>query len=225
MNRYFSDESFGRAKLPSLAKEGWLRPSTRCRAASLAGADGVVGSSHRLSVVEQTTPAAPSKEGEHFLDGASTPPWPRRGVLFGRGLAALCSFLCLLWPVPSLHAQTSPRAVLDKYCITCHNERLKVAGLMLDKADAEHIGANAQLWEKVLRKLRAREMPPASPHPDDATYTAMSTHIEKMLDDAAAANPNPGRVAVHRLNRTEYSNSRRDLLGLQIDGKTFLSAN
>src|SRR5213082_1536498 len=76
----FSDEIFGRAKLPSLAKEGWLRPSTKCREASLAGADGVVGSIHRLSVVERTTPAAPKKEGDHFLDGASTPPWPRRGV-------------------------------------------------------------------------------------------------------------------------------------------------
>src|SRR5919108_6129655 len=80
----FSDEIFGRAKLPSLAKEGWLRPSTKCREASLAGADGVVGSSHRLSVVEQTTPAAPSKERGHSLDGASTPPWPRRGVCFAQ---------------------------------------------------------------------------------------------------------------------------------------------
>src|SRR5207244_11889563 len=74
------DEILGRAKFPSLAKEGWLRPLRKCCAASLAGADGVVGSSHRLSVVEQTTPAAPSKEGAHFLDGAATPPWPRRGV-------------------------------------------------------------------------------------------------------------------------------------------------
>ena len=64
-----------------MAKEGWLRPSTKCREASLAGADGVVGSSHLLSVVEQTTPAAPSKEGNNFFSGASTPPWPRRGVL------------------------------------------------------------------------------------------------------------------------------------------------
>ena len=62
-----SDEILGRAKLPSLAKEGWLRPSTRCREASLVGADGVVGLSHRLSVVERTTPAAPSKEGDRFL--------------------------------------------------------------------------------------------------------------------------------------------------------------
>src|SRR5438552_4124261 len=88
--------------LPSLDKEGWLRPLRKCRAASLEGADGVVGSSHQLSVVEQTTPAAPSKEGDHFLNGAATldaspcrarasrPPCLRRGVL---GFAALCLFV------------------------------------------------------------------------------------------------------------------------------------
>src|SRR5262249_5676589 len=94
-----------RLKLPSLAKEGWLRPSRKCREASLVGADGVVGSSHRLSVVEQTTPAAPSEEGGHFFDGASflhaspcrarasRPLLLRRGVLFGCGFAALCLFV------------------------------------------------------------------------------------------------------------------------------------
>jgi cytochrome c551/c552 len=126
----------------------------------------------------------------------------------------------------NLHAQTPARAMLDKYCVTCHNQRLKTAGLMLDKVDVEHAGADAQTWEKVLRKLRAREMPPpGSPHPDDATYTAVSDQLEKMLDMAAAANPNPGRVAVHRLNRTEYANAIRDLLGLRIDGKSLLSAD
>src|SRR5207237_6862950 len=69
-----------RTELPSLAKEGWLRPLRKCRAASLAGADGVVGSIHRLSVVDQTTPAAPSKEGDNLFGGASTPPWLRREV-------------------------------------------------------------------------------------------------------------------------------------------------
>src|SRR5437773_827107 len=86
-------------KLPSLAKEGAkrepdrakhqerLRPLTKWRAASLAGAGGVVGSSHRLSVVERTTPAAPSKERDHFLDGAATPPLPRRGLRLSRRLS------------------------------------------------------------------------------------------------------------------------------------------
>ncbi len=124
-------------------------------------------------------------------------------------------------------AQTvSPRTVLDQYCVTCHNERLKTAGLMLDKADVDHVGANAEIWEKVLRKLHSGEMPPPGrPRPDAATYTAMSTFLENALNDAALANPNPGRVAVHRLNRTEYTNAIRDLLGLQIDGKSLLSAD
>jgi len=119
-----------------------------------------------------------------------------------------------------------PRAVIDQYCVGCHNERLKIAGLMLDKADIDHAGSRAEIWEKVLRKLHTREMPPPGrPRPDSATYTAMSAALEKMLDDTATANPNPGRVAVHRLNRKEYTNAIRDLLALQIDGKSLLSAD
>ena len=123
-------------------------------------------------------------------------------------------------------ATSSPRAVLDKYCVTCHNQTLKTAGLMLDKADLGHAGASADLWEKVLRKIRSREMPPpGKPRPDEATYTAITASLEKTLDDAASADPNPGRVAVHRLNRTEYRNAIRDLLGLEIDSKSLLSAD
>ncbi|MBI2149710.1 MAG: DUF1592 domain-containing protein, partial [Acidobacteria bacterium] len=120
----------------------------------------------------------------------------------------------------------SPRAVLDGYCITCHNQRLKTAGLALDTIDIERAGESADLWEKVLRKLHTKEMPPPGrPRPDDATYAAMTAFLERTLDGAAAANPNPGRVAVHRLNRTEYRNAIRDLLGLQIDSKSLLSAD
>src|SRR2546426_10316464 len=119
-----------------------------------------------------------------------------------------------------------PRAVIDQYCVGCHNERLKIVGLMLDKADIDHAGSRAEIWEKVLRKLHTREMPPPGrPRPDSATYTAMSAALENMLDDTATANPNPGRVAVHRLNRKEYTNAIRDLLALQIDGKSLLSAD
>src|SRR5215813_4381654 len=143
----------------------------------------------------------------------------------GFSKSILC-FLFLFAANPHLHAQSSPRAVIDKYCVTCHNERLKTAGLMLDKADVDHVGSSPEIWEKVVRKLRAREMPPSgSPRPDVETYTAMSALLEKMLDTAAAATPNPGRVAVHRLNRTEYANAIRDLLGLRIDGKSLLSAD
>src|SRR6266498_3696214 len=86
----------------------------------------------------------------------------------------------------------SPRAVLDQYCVTCHNQKLKTAGLMLDTADLQHPGASAEVWEKVLRKLRSGEMPPPGrPRPDSVTYAAMSALIEKALDDATLANPNP----------------------------------
>ncbi len=132
----------------------------------------------------------------------------------------------LLVLTANVQAQSPARAMLDKYCVTCHNDRLKTAGLMLDRADVDHAGSGAQTWEKVLRKLKTREMPPpGSPHPDAATYTAVSDQLEKTLDAAAAANPNPGRVAVHRLNRTEYTNAVRDLVGLRVDGKSLLSAD
>ena len=137
------------------------------------------------------------------------------------------AFLFVLFILTAnVQAQSPARAMLDKYCVTCHNERLKTAGLMLDRADVDHAGSGAQTWEKVLRKLKTREMPPpGSPRPDAATYTAVSDQLEKALDAAAAANPNPGRVAVHRLNRTEYTNAVRDLVGLRVDGKSLLSAD
>jgi len=135
------------------------------------------------------------------------------------------SVAALLLPA-ALYAQTSPRAVLDKYCVTCHNERAKVAGLVLDKADVEHPGSNPDVWEKVIGRLKTREMPPpGSPRPDSAAYTATIALIENSLDSEAAANPNPGRLSVHRLTRTEYANSIRDLLGLQIDAKSLLSTD
>jgi hypothetical protein len=120
----------------------------------------------------------------------------------------------------------SPTAVFNKYCVTCHNTRLKTAGLMLDTLDVGQIGNNAEIWEKVATKLRTREMPPPGrPRPEAATYTAAASAVEAALDAAAAANPNPGRVAVHRLNRAEYTAAVRDLLGLEVDGKALLSAD
>src|SRR6267142_1830244 len=145
---------------------------------------------------------------------------------------SLSLYVCILMvgatclDVRAAQSTVDPRAVIEKYCVTCHNERLKTAGLMLDKADIDHAGANAEVWEKVLRKLGTGEMPPPGrPRPDPATYAALNAFLEKALDDSALAHPNPGRVAVHRLNRTEYTNSIRDLLGLQIDGKSLLSAD
>ena len=121
----------------------------------------------------------------------------------------------------------SHQAVIDEYCVTCHNERRKTAGLVLDAADIEHPSQNPAVWEKVVRKLRMGLMPPdGRPRPDAETYTSMVSYLETALDQAAAAAPNPGWPAeVHRLNRAEYINAIRDLLGLEVDGRALLPAD
>jgi hypothetical protein len=125
-------------------------------------------------------------------------------------------------PVPA--AQTTavaPRAVLDTFCVTCHNQRLKTAGLTLDTLDVSHPDANADVWEKVIAKLQQGSMPPPGrPRPDAATYHALAASIENAIDRAWAARPYPGRIgAVHRLNRAEYNNAIRDLFALDVDVK------
>ena len=120
-------------------------------------------------------------------------------------------------------AANPARELVSKYCVTCHNERVKTAGLLLDKA-ADQIASDSDTWEKVVVQLRSRAMPPANmPRPDNATYDAVATWLESELDRAAAARPNPGRPAgLHRLNRTEYANAIRDLLGIEIDPASML---
>jgi hypothetical protein len=115
------------------------------------------------------------------------------------------------------------RPFVDRFCISCHNSRMKIAGLALDALDASQPGAAADQWEKVALKLRAEAMPPpGSPRPDRATYDVVATALEAALDRAAALRPNPGRPPVHRLNRIEYTNAVRDLLSLDIDGRSLL---
>ena len=117
-------------------------------------------------------------------------------------------------------ATSSPlRPVLAKYCQGCHNQRLRTAGLMLDTADAEHVGADAEVWESVVRRLRAGTMPPVGrPRPDQSTADSVIAWLETELDKFAAAHPNPGRFArVRRLNRFEYQAAVSDLLALEID--------
>jgi mono/diheme cytochrome c family protein len=135
-------------------------------------------------------------------------------------------------PPPSPSAPATPareidsRDILNKYCVGCHNATMKTAGLMLDVIDANNVGPNAEVWEKVASKLRTREMPPPGrPRPDHASYDAVATQLERRLDSAAQTHLNPGRVAVHRLNRAEYSNAIRDLLGLRIDAQALLTAD
>src|SRR5712691_1419078 len=102
-------------------------------------------------------------------------------------------------PVPSPASQY--RAVLNRYCVTCHNEKLKTANLMLDKMDVENVSQSAPVWEKVIRKLRTRAMPPAGmPRPDNVAYDFFATYLETELDNSARVNPNPGLPVVHRLN-------------------------
>jgi mono/diheme cytochrome c family protein len=116
--------------------------------------------------------------------------------------------------------------ILNRYCVTCHNGRLKTAGLQLDSLDMYPVADSAQQWEKIVTKFRTGEMPPPGrPRPDAAIYGAVATALERELDAAAAAKPHPGRVPVHRLNRTEYTNAVRDLLGLEIDGRALLSSD
>jgi hypothetical protein len=119
------------------------------------------------------------------------------------------------------------RDVISRYCVSCHSERLKTGGLALDTLAAHEVGENPQAWEKVLRKVRARQMPPVGmPRPDEATYEAAILSLETSLDRAAAANPNPGRTeTLRRLNRTEYQNAIRDLLALEVDVASLLPAD
>lgn len=118
------------------------------------------------------------------------------------------------------------RNTLNKYCVTCHNEILKTARLQLDHLDPENVSQNAGIWEKVLRKLRNRQMPPAGmPRPDDETYDGLISYLASELDSYAELNPNPGRPALHRLNRAEYANAVRDLLALEIDSTALLPAD
>jgi len=124
-----------------------------------------------------------------------------------------------LAPDPGSRApDPGPKATIDQYCVTCHSTRLKSGDLVLENADVAHVATNVEVWEKVVRKLRAGVMPPqGARRPDDATMHALIASLETSLDQAAAAQPNPGRPLLHRLNRAEYRNAIRDLLNLDVD--------
>lgn len=121
---------------------------------------------------------------------------------------------------------SASRAVLDRYCVTCHNRQLRIAGLTLDTMGLERVGEAAPAWEKVVLKLRTGTMPPVGrPRPDRPTYDSLASWLETALDRHSASAPNPGRPAIHRLNRAEYTNVIRDLLGLEIDARALLPAD
>src|SRR3989442_9324208 len=113
--------------------------------------------------------------------------------------------------------------LLKTYCLDCHNAKLKTAGLGLGSVDGTDVGPNAALWEKVLRKVRTGQMPPVGrARPDKDTALRFTGGLSAALDRAATADPDPGRPAVHRLNRTEYVGAIRALLELEIDGRSLL---
>jgi len=121
------------------------------------------------------------------------------------------------WCLAAQNSESS-RAVIDQYCISCHNDRLKTAGLSFEKLDFTNVAASADIWEKAVRKLRVGMMPPqGARQPDDATRQSLVSWLITELDRAAGGSPNPGHPLLHRLNRVEYGNAVRDLLGLEVD--------
>jgi len=120
------------------------------------------------------------------------------------------------------------RALVDKYCVTCHNARLKTGGLVLDKdaVDLTRVADRADVWEKVVRKLHGKMMPPVGmPRPDQTTLDAFTASLESSIDRVALSRPNPGRSPLHRLNRSEYAAAVRDVLALDIDAASLLPAD
>ena len=172
--------------------------------------------------------------GERATVGTS---WIRGQSIVGVAIAVLTTAATGVVPsgavVPIVEAKTSrmaspvlSRGILDTYCVTCHNQRLKTGGLALDQVDLGEVGTHAQVLEQVVRKLRSGQMPPEGrPRPDAGARDAFVANLETALDRAAVARPDPGRIASRRLNRVEYVNAIQDLLGLEIDGAQLLPSD
>jgi len=124
---------------------------------------------------------------------------------------------------PQTATPQAAKTVLDQYCVGCHNDKLKTANFSLEKVDLAIAGDHPEIWERVIRKMRAGMMPPPGmPRPPLATYEGVRDWLEAEVDKKATAHPNPGSVILHRLNRTEYRNAIRDLLDLEIDVASLL---
>src|ERR1700679_3364441 len=132
-------------------------------------------------------------------------------ALFPERLIALACMLAATDP-----AQNS--ALVKRYCAGCHSDSVKSGGFAISTLDLLHPERTPEAAEKAIRKLRAGMMPPpGAPHPDAASLNGLAASLEGAIDHAAAVRPDPGRAALHRLNRTEYGNSVRDLLHLNVD--------
>ena len=144
--------------------------------------------------------------------------WKRRRATTLLASISLVPLASAATPAPT--PEPAPEITLvNQYCVGCHNTTTKTAGLTLDTISHEDVRRHPEAWEKVIRRLRARQMPPSGlPRPDDSTYRAALQSLERAFDSAADAHPNPGRTdTFRRLSRTEYKNAIRDLLALDID--------
>ena len=150
-----------------------------------------------------------------------------RNLLLLAPLAALAATTLTAAPPqdskPSAAAANPNKALVDRYCVGCHNQRLKTAKLELDTLDIAHPEKDPLTWERAIRKLRGGMMPPPGvPRPPLAEVNSLATYLEDSLDKSGAANLNPGSVRIHRLNRAEYANAMRDLFGIDVDAAALL---
>ena len=144
-------------------------------------------------------------------------------LLASGGAGLFASWLPESWRTPS---QAAHQDVFEQYCYRCHSSTVPQGGVNLRLLDFNQLGANGEVWEKVLRKMRTGEMPPAGRwRPDAETNEALVKFVESGRDRLAEATPNPGRATLHRLNRTEYANVIRDLLAVEVDSAELLPAD
>src|SRR5262245_11657169 len=143
------------------------------------------------------------------------------------GVAILAGVAALLSAGPRALSREPHVALVEGYCLSCHDDDHRKGELALDAVLGAGVAAHPEVWEKVVRKLRARQMPPiGKERPDDATYDAVVASLEAALDRAASAHPNPGRTAsIRRLTRTEYQNAIRDLVAVDVDAAALLPAD
>ena len=152
--------------------------------------------------------------------------WVATAAVFGPVQAAVQAPSTASQPAATGTADAH-QATVKRYCISCHNERLKTGGLALDTLSLTNVAGGAETWEKVVRKLRTNAMPPANmPRPEAAARSSFVNFLETEIDRAAAAKPFPGQTeSIHRLNRAEYHNAIRDLLLLDVDVESMLPAD
>ena len=163
----------------------------------------------RLNVADRAAAGSRQSPEDRFESAPVFPAFcfvPAAGPLLANGTST------------NLPDAASRKAFITRNCIGCHNQKLNTAGLSLQGLDFADVSSHGMIWEKVLTRIHTGQMPPAPlPKPDPALAAAFTTWLERSLDDVSIKKPNPGRPAIHRLNRAEYSNAIRDLLAVDTD--------